>query len=60
MLSCEQRRLLFKQMPSALGWLLVGVMLTITVGQYQGNIEVRFGEMYLNVKGEAFCEVVDK
>jgi hypothetical protein len=56
----EQDKQLLRQMPIAVGGLLMGVLLTITIGQYQGSIEIRFGEGYLKVVGEPRCEIADQ
>lgn len=56
----EQNQQLLRQIPVALSWIAVGAMLTITVSQYQGIIEVRFGAGYLKVTGETWCELADR
>jgi len=49
-----------KKTPIAALWLSVGVVLTLTLGQYQGVVELHLGESesYLKVDGQSRCELV--
>jgi hypothetical protein len=55
-MNIEQFKQLLKQSPAALGWLLAGVVLTLAIGQYQGSIEIQFGEGYFKF-GEGYIKV---
>lgn len=66
-MNVEQYKQLLKQAPAALGWLLAGVVLTLAIGQYQGRIEIQFGEGhfkfgdgYIEVEVQSPCEVADQ
>lgn len=49
-----------KKTPEAVLWLSAGVILTLTLGQYQGIVELHLGESesYLKVDGKSRCELV--